>query len=257
MEEKEEKMKEAPEEEPAAPAPEEVIVEEPKEEEPAAEAPEEAPSQEEEKEEPVAEEKVEAEKPEAVEEKTEEEPAEKEEPEPAEEPVVEKEERKPAAKKAKGKAKKEEAPKEEEKEETPLEEEEEAPVEEEKKAKPKAPKKTKKDKKSSIESPPLFGKYDLTEINVTDKGLERYINLNLITIPHVSGRHANKPFAKARVSIVERLINGMMRTERYTGKKSKTYKVVEYSFEIINKRTKQNPWRLQPVIAPHGSRGIL
>ena len=180
----------------------------------------------------------------------------KEEEEKPQEPVEEKEvkkkptaKKKPAAKKAKdqedlltskdksskkGKAKKDA----EETEEAPKEEKTEAPAEEEKKAKPKAPK---KEKKTQIVSPPLFGKYDLTDINVTDKGLERYINLNLITIPHVSGRHANKPFAKARVSIVERLINGMMRTERYTGKKSKTYKVVEYSFEIINKRTKQNP----------------
>jgi small subunit ribosomal protein S7 len=276
MEKKEEKKEEVPEEESPAPVPDETPTEaesrqspegdkdeEAPPEEPKEEAPEEAPpSQEEEKvelepvvEEPV-EEKKEEEKPEkppeekpkekkktAAKKKKEEKPVEEKKPaakkKPAtkkkeeEEPPKEEKEEKPAAKK-KGKAKKEPEEAEDKKAEAVEEE-----VKEDKK--PKAPKKPKKEKKTEIVSPPLFGKYDLTEINVTDKGLERYINLNLITIPHVSGRHANKPFAKARVSIVERLINGMMRTERYTGKKSKTYKVVEYSFEIINKRTKQNP----------------
>jgi len=39
----------------------------------------------------------------------------------------------------------------------------------------------------------------------------------------------------------ERLINNMMRTEKYTGKKIKTYKVVRSAFEIIEKGTKKNP----------------
>jgi len=128
--------------------------------------------------------------------------------------------------------KKEEAPA----EETPKE----VSPEEEPSPEPKVAKKKPK-KESGFERPPLFGKYDMEDINITDKGLERYINLNLITIPHVSARYANKMFGKAKVSIIERLINGMMRTERFTGKKSKTYKVVEYSFDIIHQRTKQNP----------------
>src|SRR5437867_12997435 len=33
----------------------------------------------------------------------------------------------------------------------------------------------------------------------------------------------------------------MMRTENYTGKKSKSYRVVRSAFEIIEKRTQKNP----------------
>jgi small subunit ribosomal protein S7 len=43
------------------------------------------------------------------------------------------------------------------------------------------------------------------------------------------------------MSIIESLINGMMRTEKYTGKKSKSYKVVSQAFDLVNQRTKQNP----------------
>ena len=43
------------------------------------------------------------------------------------------------------------------------------------------------------------------------------------------------------MSIVERLINNMMRTEEFTGKKGKAYQVVKDSFVIIQERTKNNP----------------
>src|SRR5207245_9084285 len=62
-----------------------------------------------------------------------------------------------------------------------------------------------------------------------------------IVIPHTGGRWANKPFGKAKANLVERLINNMMRTENYTGKKSKSYRVVRSALEIIEKRTQQNP----------------
>lgn len=104
-----------------------------------------------------------------------------------------------------------------------------------KKAKPK------KEKPTLAVRPPLFGKYEMTSITMKDKGLERHINLELITIPHSSGRYGNKQFGKSKMSIIERLINGMMRTEKYTGKKSKSYKVVSQAFDLVNQRTKQNP----------------
>ena len=69
----------------------------------------------------------------------------------------------------------------------------------------------------------------------------RYINLSPIVIPHTGGRYANRPFAKMRVNIVERLINGMMRGEDFTGKKSKAIRVVRRAFEIIEERTKKHP----------------
>jgi small subunit ribosomal protein S7 len=94
---------------------------------------------------------------------------------------------------------------------------------------------------SKVKMPPLFGKYDLSEVQVNDPGLVRYINLSPVILPHTEGRYTSRMFEKHKMSIVERLINNMMRTEKYTGKKVKTYKVVKEAFEIIEKRTKKNP----------------
>ena len=108
-------------------------------------------------------------------------------------------------------------------------------------AAPKAKKEPKKPKKKYVYELKLFEKYDLAEVAVHDPGLARYINLTAIVIPHTGGRYANKPFGKAKSNIVERLINGMMRSEDFTGKKSKAIRVVREAFEIIGERTKQNP----------------
>jgi len=87
----------------------------------------------------------------------------------------------------------------------------------------------------------LFDKYDLTEIVINDGGLGRYIDLSPTSIPVSGGKHANRWFGKSRMSIVERLINNMMRTGNYTGKKGKSYQVVKDAFAIIQERTKKNP----------------
>lgn len=87
----------------------------------------------------------------------------------------------------------------------------------------------------------LFGKYDYTEVEAHDPGLKRYINLEPVGIPHSGSRHANIRFGKSRMNIVERLINNMMRTSVYTGKKTKTYSVVRAAFLDIAKKTKTNP----------------
>jgi small subunit ribosomal protein S7 len=87
----------------------------------------------------------------------------------------------------------------------------------------------------------LFDKYDLSNITVTDAGLARYINLDPVIVPHTGAKHANRPFAKSKMNIIERLVNNMMRTEAYTGKKTKTYRVVMEAFEIIESKTKKNP----------------
>ncbi len=107
--------------------------------------------------------------------------------------------------------------------------------------------KPKKEAKKPKKRPPyekdlkLFERYDISEIEVRDAGLKKYINLDPIVLPHTGARWANKPFGKQRANIVERLINGMMRTEVYTGKKSKAYRVVRTSFEIIEKKSSKNP----------------
>ncbi len=87
----------------------------------------------------------------------------------------------------------------------------------------------------------VFGKYDLAEVTVEDGGLAKYIDLTPTNIPHSGGKHANKWFGKAKVNIVERLINNVMRTEDYTGKKTKSYKAVSEAFDIIAEKTKKNP----------------
>src|SRR5207249_2588312 len=110
-----------------------------------------------------------------------------------------------------------------------------APPIEKPKREPKKPK-----KRPSYEMK-LFEKYELNDVVVHDAGLAKYMNLSPIVIPHTGGRWANKPFGKAKANLVERLINNMMRTENYTGKKSKSYRVVRTAFEIIEKRTQKNP----------------
>lgn len=87
----------------------------------------------------------------------------------------------------------------------------------------------------------LFDKYDMSEVVIRDGGLAKYIDLTPTAIPCSGAKHANKPFGKSKVSIVERLINNMMRTEKYTGKKIKAYKVVKEAFDIIHKKTNKNP----------------
>jgi small subunit ribosomal protein S7 len=87
----------------------------------------------------------------------------------------------------------------------------------------------------------LFGKYEMTGIGIRDGGLAKYIDLTPVAIPHTGGKHANRSFGKSKVSIVERLVNNLMRTEVYTGKKAKSMGVVRDSFEIIAARTKKNP----------------
>jgi small subunit ribosomal protein S7 len=80
---------------------------------------------------------------------------------------------------------------------------------------------------------PVLSKYNIDDVKVEDKGLERYINLSTENI-YLGGIYANKLFAKSKMPIVERLINNIMRTENYTGKKTKAYKVVRNTFEIIS-----------------------
>ena len=87
----------------------------------------------------------------------------------------------------------------------------------------------------------LFDKWDVTEVTVEDMGLQNYVCLDEIVVPHTMGRHVKRQFAKSRVFIVERLMNKLMKTERNSGKKNKAYSIVEDALEIINNKTKQNP----------------
>ena len=90
---------------------------------------------------------------------------------------------------------------------------------------------------------PVLTKHDMSNVKIEDKGLARYINLDVQNI-YLGGIFSNKMFGKSRLPIVERLINNIMRTEKYNGKKIKAYKVVKSSFEIIDKKTKSNPMQV-------------
>jgi len=83
----------------------------------------------------------------------------------------------------------------------------------------------------------------MKEVKIEDQGLARYINTDIENI-YLGGIFSNKLFAKSKIPIVERLINNIMRTEKYNGKKIKAYKVVKSAFEIIDKRTKTNPMQV-------------
>jgi len=88
---------------------------------------------------------------------------------------------------------------------------------------------------------PLFGKWDLTEVVIDDTTLEKYINLDAFQVPHTGGRHSKKRFGRRDLTIIERFINNLMRSEKYTGKKAQAYNVMKNAFDIINSKKKTNP----------------
>jgi small subunit ribosomal protein S7 len=87
----------------------------------------------------------------------------------------------------------------------------------------------------------LFQKWSFKETQVKDIGLKRYLNLTPMTAPHSMGRHEHQRFKKANLNIVERLINGLMRPGKNSGKKPKATNIVKEAFEIIYLRTGKNP----------------
>ncbi|TFG06807.1 30S ribosomal protein S7 [Candidatus Thorarchaeota archaeon] len=97
----------------------------------------------------------------------------------------------------------------------------------------------------------LFGRWDSTNVEITDVGLSRYISLKPVLIPHTSGRHASKRFHKSQVPIVERFVNKLLnagrrkdkktRTGRNAGKKTHAISILRRAFEMIDYRTGLNP----------------
>ncbi len=95
----------------------------------------------------------------------------------------------------------------------------------------------------------LWSKWDLTQVRVEDIGLAGVIDARPMLVPHSGGRHEHQKFAKAKVNVVERLVNQMMHfgkkhaknTGRMGGKKQKAINIVKTSFEIIHLKTGQNP----------------
>lgn len=87
----------------------------------------------------------------------------------------------------------------------------------------------------------LFNRWDLTEVQINDPSIARYINLKSAIVPHSSGRLTRQQFAKGEMFLVERLINRLMQTEMNTGAKHRAIRIAREAFEIIHKKTKKNP----------------
>jgi small subunit ribosomal protein S7 len=87
----------------------------------------------------------------------------------------------------------------------------------------------------------LFEKWSFDGTEVVDPGIKRYISLKPVYAPHSMGRHEHGKFRKAKVNIVERLINSLMRPGSGSGKKARVVNLVRNAFEIIHLRTEQNP----------------
>jgi len=87
----------------------------------------------------------------------------------------------------------------------------------------------------------VFGKWDAAEVVCKDPGISPYINLNTIGTPHTGGRHANAWFGKENLSIVERFINNLMRSGKFSGKKQHCAKALEDAFDRIHERSGENP----------------
>ncbi|UCD27068.1 MAG: 30S ribosomal protein S7 [Candidatus Bathyarchaeota archaeon] len=93
----------------------------------------------------------------------------------------------------------------------------------------------------------LFGKWSYDGVEVVDPGLKQYMfdartrSLKPVYIPHSMGRHEHGKFRKARVNIVERLVNNLMRPGSSSGKKTRAINLVKNALEIIHLRTNKNP----------------
>jgi len=87
----------------------------------------------------------------------------------------------------------------------------------------------------------LFNRWDMSEVEIQDPSLARYVNLHTMNVPHSCGKLAGQQFNKSNMLIVERLINKLMQTENNTGKKELAIRIVRDAFEIVNRKTKKNP----------------
>ncbi len=87
----------------------------------------------------------------------------------------------------------------------------------------------------------LFGEWGFEGIEVRDIGLKRYINLDPVYLPHSGGRHTARKFRKSNLSIVERLINNLMKPGTSGGDKIRITSSVKTALTIINLKTGRNP----------------
>jgi len=100
----------------------------------------------------------------------------------------------------------------------------------------------------------LFGMWGFAGIKVDDPGIAQYLNISSIHTPFTGRRNANQRFGKAKVSMIERLINKLMVTGhhsgnkkhcftsgRNSGKKNLAARIVRDALIIVEKKSKRNP----------------
>ncbi|HIH16015.1 MAG TPA: 30S ribosomal protein S7, partial [Candidatus Diapherotrites archaeon] len=101
----------------------------------------------------------------------------------------------------------------------------------------------------------VFDHWETTDVKISDVSLANYLDLATKMVPHTFGKMQEYPFQKARMSVVERLVNKVMRSGQgkrklsgkyirgrgSCGKKIQALKIVEKAFAIAERETKQNP----------------
>lgn len=97
-----------------------------------------------------------------------------------------------------------------------------------------------------------FNRWSCDGIQVGDPGLVSYITLEARFVPRTGARYAGKRFHKSKIFIVERLINKLMipghkgkthwrSSGHMTGKSNNAYRIVENTFDLIEKKLGKNP----------------
>ena len=100
----------------------------------------------------------------------------------------------------------------------------------------------------------VFGLFDASEVRVEDPGLKKVVNLNAKLMLKSHGRIKWDP-TRAKVNVVERLINLLQvpgsRGKKHkiitgwiTGKQARCTKIVIDAFQIIEKKTGENPLKI-------------
>lgn len=101
----------------------------------------------------------------------------------------------------------------------------------------------------------ILGKWTTNDVVCKDLGIARYISFKEKEVPHTFGVAKSTPTDKAKVNVVERLANKMMRSgqgkkklsgkfirgRNGCGKKEHMIKVVDEAFDQVFKATKLNP----------------
>jgi small subunit ribosomal protein S7 len=101
----------------------------------------------------------------------------------------------------------------------------------------------------------VFDKWETNEVKISDPSLVNHISLDTTLVPHSFGRAISRKEGKESISIVERLINKVMRSGQgkrklsgkyirgrgSCGKKLQAIDIIEDAFKIVERETKQNP----------------